>query len=241
MCNTSESTIGAVVGGPIGYMYGKGIEGARGAAEATERAAKEQQGLALSNAQMSPQQLALLDKQTSATLQNLDQQQQMLNSVDPALMELGHQTLAMLKGDKSIGAAGIYDKSRSEQETQLRAQLRQSLGAGYENTTSGQNALAQFQRQSSEGAYNAATSAIPTLASIYGQGLNNSMNYANQINNTYSNNTSAKVNAVNGTTSAVTGSAGSQYAGDIMMGNMAQGLISTGAQAGAKAYFGGKT
>lgn len=227
MCDTGKAFTGNVFQDVTGISAAKevmGINAASDAAAATEAAAKAQQERATNASQMSPQQLAILDKQTSATLQNLDQQQQLLATVDPALMELGKQTLAMLKGDTSVGAAGIYGKQRAEQETQLRNQLRSSLGSGYENTTAGQAALSNFQRQSSEGAYATATSNIPTLANIYGQGINNSMSSLGNINSAYQNSTNARVNAITGTGNGVIQSSGSQYAGDIATGQLIKGL-----------------
>lgn len=235
MCGT-PTIVGGAVGGPIGAMIGMGIEGAQGAASAAENAARNQQALAINASQMTPAQLALLDKQTEATLGNLRQQQDMLNSVNPALMELGHQTLAMLRGETTAGSS-LVASQRADQKAALEERLKQQYGTGYKDTTAGMQALNNFDRQSSESMYGMATSAVPTLAGIYGQGLNNSQNAMNNLQSVYGNNTGQRINAITGTANQVIQTSGSQFATDIMLGNIGQGV----AQAAISGAMGGMT
>lgn len=151
---------GAVtVGAAAGYF------GAQDSRHAAENAAIQQQEQAAANAagtrqmtgnmitnatqyaEMSPQEMNVLSKSYDAASQNVAQQQKLMASIDPALMEASKQALSILQGGQAASQAPIM-AMRNSQRAQLVQSLRAQHGPGAELTSLGQRALQQFDLQS---------------------------------------------------------------------------------------------
>jgi len=195
-----------------------------GMAQANEASANQQQGLAV-NAAQSPQELAALEMQNSAALQNLSRQQRLVESADPAMIEIGKQTLAMLRGDQTAGTVGVANKQRQAQRSQLEAQLRSQLGPGYANTSAGIAALNNFDSQSADllttTQQQAINNYLPTLASISGNGYTQSAGLLGNVAGGYANASGRLANAFAGTSNNVVQTSGGDYARQLGYANTA--------------------
>ncbi len=148
----------AVVGGAVSYMGAQSSANAAGNAARAQAAQAEANRAAimgesgqLSNqvnnlANATPQELNILGQSYNAASENLSKQQQLMASIDPALMEASKQALTLLQG----GHAAINDpmmQMRQQQRGQLLNQLRATYGPGAETTSAGQRALSQFDNE----------------------------------------------------------------------------------------------
>lgn len=153
-------TGGAVaVGGITSYL------GASKAADAAQQAAQAQAEQAAANraaimgiagktadaatklANSTPQELNILGQSYEAASTNLSQQQKLMASIDPALMEASKQALDIMRGGNAA-ANGPMMQMRQQQRAQLVNSLRAQFGPGAENTSIGQKQLQQFDMES---------------------------------------------------------------------------------------------
>ena len=233
--------LGALVGGPFGAAAGLQYSGAemtakaqQQAAEAQLQAAREQRAAALGAAQPTTQELAALGQQLDYQTQANARQQQLLNSIDPALMEAGKQALALLRGEESSTLAPL----RAERERQ-RAALANSLiaqnGAGALTSSAGIEALNRFDQQTAQtlSSQQQATlgSLLQTSASTRPdpyQATSANLNYLSALGNLQN----RQVNAINATN--ITPYAGAPFVGAALQGQnisaIGQGFNQTAAQ-----------
>ncbi len=118
--------------------------------------------------------------------------------------------------------------------------MTSQYGAGYKDTTAGQQALATMDRQASEGIYNQAQSGLTTLSGLYGNQSNVASNTAGNANAVYQNQIGNRLNAINGTSAAVINNSGSQFAGDIAFGQTLKDFAGMGMQAYGASQGGAK-
>lgn len=97
-------------------------------------------------AQASPQELNLLGRSYAAADQSLNQQQRLMESIDPSLMEASKQALQILRGGTAAAAQPIMNL-RNSQRSELVNSLRAQHGPGAEFTSVGQRALSNFDMQ----------------------------------------------------------------------------------------------
>lgn len=160
--------LGFVLGGPAGAAIGAGVLGSSGAnmdaANANQDIAMAQMQMAqqvlaqqqadrntaLGIAKPSPTELAMIQQQQimgynslSGQLTALKGQEQLLNSVDPALRSAGEQAYQLLQGKQAAAVAPLQEQL-GRQRTALESQLRSQLGSGYETSSAGMAALSRF-------------------------------------------------------------------------------------------------
>lgn len=157
--------IGKSIGKAWGDITGAsaGLEAAQASAAAAGQASMAQQaeakrqfdlinsqGLQLQNDVMgearrySVQELNALDQSVGLATRNIANQERLMASIDPTLMEASQQALKLLRGESASSLAPL----QSQQATQRQALVNQlrSQGIG-ENSSAGLNALARFDQQ----------------------------------------------------------------------------------------------
>lgn len=211
-----------------------GADALGSAASAQQQAARGQQKQALDLAKATPQEIANLEQLIAANTKDLERRQQLIDSADPALLEIGKQTLGMLRGDTEALGSSALNKNRAKQRTALENQLRQQLGPGYANTSAGIQALAEFDSQTADlteaNRLNVIGSYLPTLANISGTGIQPNVANAGTIGNLVGNIQNRQVGAATGTAGSVIDTAG---ADSVRQYQYAQALGQLGGQIGA--------
>lgn len=254
----SSGSFGQSLGDFIGDLTGtnRAADAAQAAAmaQAGQAQANRQQimgmvGTAQGYAQATPQELNVLGQTYDSMSKNLAQQQDLMNSIHPALMEASKQALALLEGGTAASTSGVM-QMRQQQRQQLISSLQSQYGPGAESTSIGQQALMQFDQgtqQMSMGMMNNLfgmassgapqgnlLSAVSGLQSVGGQ-------YGN-IQNRMLNTQFSGMNAIAGVNNQLLQTAGAPYAGDALRGQAQSALfnqlIGGGASIGA-AYAGG--
>lgn len=159
---------GFILGGPAGAAIGAGVLGSSGAsvdaANANQNIAMAQMQMAqqvlaqqqqdrqtaLGLAKPSMQELAMIQQQQQMGYQSLTGQltalkgqEQLLNSVDPALRSAGEQAYQLLQGKQAAAVAPLQEQL-SRQRAALQSNLRAQLGSGYETSSAGMAALSRF-------------------------------------------------------------------------------------------------
>lgn len=253
---------GAAIGA-VGNLISshKSAQAAGEAAAARERLSQQQrtEGLAYLSrvggqeisAAQSPQELASLGKALSQTDMQLQRQETLLNSVDPALMEAGKQALSLLRGEKAPSQAPM-DAQRASQRSSLVQRLREQFGPGAESSSIGQKALQQFDLdsnvQSSQNQQTTLSQLLGLSSQTHAQasqgqqfGIGNLGNIAGaygniaartagaygDVGNRYSNfSTGANANAFNAAGSASTKNVLQGQADAQLWGNITNGLVS---------------
>lgn len=215
----------AVVSGAASYMGGQqAASGAMGAANMQANAASLARNQAMGYANATPQELNILGQQYKAASQNLSQQQQLMSSIDPALMEASKQALAIMQGGTSAATQPMF-ALRNQQRQQLVASLQNQYGPGAESTSIGQQALQQFDMQTQ----NMQTGQLGNMMNMAetggGPGLNNAINSLSQVGSGYNAIQSRQVNAALGTQQNMVNTAGAPYVGQTLGG---QGMASLG-------------
>lgn len=151
----------SIVGGMIGKaVAGQSAADAAGkAAVAQEAEARYQQQRLEQAAEPNAQELAAIDKQIQTTDKALARQEQLLNAVDPALIEAGKQALSLIKGESS-GATAPLERARQRQREQLQNRLREQLGPGFETSSAGIEALGRFDQDTADSVQGAQQQAL---------------------------------------------------------------------------------
>ena len=200
--------------------------GAQGAAQDQLNQAQNNRGSAMSYASASPQELNLLGQQYTAANQNLQQQQQLMNSIDPALMEASKQALAIMQGGNAASTQPMF-ALRNQQRSQLVASLQNQYGPGAESTSIGQHALQNFDMQTQ----NMQTGQLGNLMGMassgaqVGAGVNQAISQLGNINQQYGNIQTRQLNASLGTGTQLYNSAGANNVASTLQG---QGMASLG-------------
>lgn len=100
-----------------------------------------------------PEELAAIQEQMNATKRamalqekQIAREEELINAIDPTIMEAATQAQKLLKGEKNTGQ-DIVARNREQQRTQLLNRLREQLGPGAESSTAGLQALNQFDAE----------------------------------------------------------------------------------------------
>lgn len=206
-----------------------GGQAAQGMTTAQFETAKQQQNLALDMASPSPEQIQNMQQQTDIAQANLTRQKAILDSADPAMMELGKQTLAMLQGNKQVGTNATMQRQIQQQRTQLQNKLQAQLGPGWQQTTAGQQAMSQFDANAASGLQvnqqNQINNNLGHLAPISANGLGQSAAMFGGINNQYQAQNALKAGIVKDTAGNIIKGAGANQTTDMgiagSLGNLA--------------------
>jgi len=142
---------------------------------------------ALQYAQATPQelqQMSVMTQQANNTYQQqlaaLEQDKQILASVDPAIRAAGEETLKLIQGEESRILAPLQ-RQRQLQREQLKSNLRQQLGSGYETSQAGFMALQQFDQQSNDMTLNAQQSTINSMLGLTSQAMASRTNISGRV------------------------------------------------------------
>ena len=225
-----------------------GMRGAKAQGDIANAQLAQQQadrGLALKYAEATPEELAQLNRGIALNEADIARKQKLLDSSDPALIEAGKQALGLLRGEDAKVLQPLRNQFDQQEQT-LRSKLQAQLGAGYENSTAGIQALEAFNQQKN----NALASAQnQSLGQLLGVAQNTSANYGTQANianagtlgQLFGDINKRKVSAINGT--PITG-AGAEFVGQLQGARANQQLINTGINAagtlaGMGAFTGG--
>lgn len=208
--------------GTVGNIVQADALGSAAAKQSQTAIAQQQKALDLAKA--TPQEIANLEQLISANTKDLERRQQLIDSADPALLEIGKQTLGMLRGDADVLGSSALNKNRAKQRTALENQLRQQLGPGYANTSAGIQALAEFDSASADltesNRLNVINSYLPTLANISSSGIQNNVANAGTIGNLAGNIQNRQVGAATGTAGNVINTSGADYVRQYQYGDV---------------------
>lgn len=228
----SAAQLGGSLLGTAASFVGADALGSLASKQSQEAISQQQQALDLAKA--TPQEIANLEQLIAANTKDLERRQQLIDSADPALLELGKQTLGMLRGDTEALGSSALAKNRAKQRTALENQLRQQLGPGYANTSAGIQALAEFDSQSADlteaNRLNVINSYLPTLSSISSTGIQPNVGNAGTIGNLAGNIQNRRVGAATGTAANVINTSGADY---VRQAQYANALGQLGGQVGA--------
>lgn len=233
---------GVIAAGAVVSAIGteKSAQAAGKAAKAQERAAKTQQEQAIEAAK-SPEEFAQLERAAAFQERQLGRQERLIESLDPAILEAATQATQLLRGEEAA-SLGPARQQRARQREQLLNQLRQQLGPGAETSSVGQQALQNFDQQTSTQLSGLQQQSLSQLFNI---GSFESGRGATALAGTlgvargFGQRAQRQTSAITGTGGAVTGAAGSQFVGEQIRGaGIASigGAITQGALAGG---FGG--
>lgn len=130
---------------------------------------------AMKLAEASPAELAALQKQAQINYDAIDQQlqqiqknQQLIDSADPALREAGLQSYQLMTGKEAQILAPIRQEQGRQRE-QLKSMLRERLGSDFETSSAGIEALSRFDAQAGLSLQSAQQQALATLLPMAGQ------------------------------------------------------------------------
>lgn len=235
----TTAAIGAatnLVGGII--SGGAAAEGAR----AEQRQAQADRNLAMQYAAPSPEELAQLNQMIEMNDKEIARKQELLDSADPALIEAGKQALQLMQGEEAKTLDPIR-RQREKDRERVVEMLRDRYGSGAEESTAGQQALAEFDAQTSAVL---AQEQDRTLGRFLGiaqgissQGLSQEIGQAGTIAGLFGNIRGRQVSAITGTPLAQYAGAGS--VGRAMFGRNLANLGSTAIQGATMgALYGGK-
>lgn len=186
-------------------------------------------------AKASPQELRAYEASLGSAEKQNTIDQQLVDAINPSVMEASKQVLGILRGDTSSGAMGPYAQQRDQQRQQVINQLRQKFGPGGETTSAGQKALrdfdlsanmqgAQLGQQQLGSLYNV-INGRPTMANsenmLNAAGGNFSM-LQNRMLNTSVNNGNALTAAMSGANAPILQSSGYANIGGQLMGRNQQ-------------------
>lgn len=184
------------------------ISGNSAMAAAQQRAADAQlaqqrsdRGQALNFVTPGPQELAQMQQAISLNSQDIARRQKLIDSADPALLEVGKQTLAMLQGKEAAGTTG-YNSQRARQKAQLQNTLAKQLGPDYANSSAGIQALSAFDSETANNAgvqqQNAINSYLGYLAPISMGGQQQGISNSSTLAQMYGNIGTRQANAITG-------------------------------------------
>jgi len=178
--------------GTLGLTAGmRGAKAAGDAANSQFAQQKDDRGVVRKYAEPTPDELKQINQSITLNQQDIDRKQKLLDSSDPALIEAGAQALQLLRGQDAKTLAPLRAQF-DQQESALRAKLSSQLGAGYENSTAGIQALQAFNLQKENALAGAQQNALGQLLGVaqntsanYGMqsNINNSQNLANLFGN----------------------------------------------------------
>ncbi len=235
--------VGTAVAGMV-----SSADSARKAARAKQKAAAAYQNhvdqvTAQAQGMITPAMMATHDQALHAQERQVVRQEQLAQSINPALIEQGHQLMQLMQGQ----SAPVLDNMKNQrglQRQQLVSQLKEQLGPGAETSSAGQQALQHFDAETSNQMSSAQQQYTQMFlqGSLQAPGAMNTFGNANAqlsgINAQDPNITKANLlmQSIGGGAPAaqsIIDSAGGQFAGQAAMG---QGMVGIGSgimQAGA--------
>jgi hypothetical protein len=190
-------------------------------------ARKELQGYTVSG-------LASLDNDIKNQEKNLSRQEQLIASLDPAIIEAAQQALKLMRGEESSTLAPMKQQ-RAMQRQKLLSQLREQLGPGAETSTMGQQAIMRFDSETSNLFAGAQQQALGNLGGVGAQFASQRPDMLREISGlsgfgqqkyglgvNMANFDLQRVNAMQGSQAAMLNSSGAQYTSDLMRGQFGQ-------------------
>ena len=146
------------MGGVIGEITGANKQAARAAGRAGRAAeqqsaanladAKESRAGAVSAATGSAEEIRQFEAGLKNQEANIGREEALLGSIDPTLIEASTQALKLLRGEESSTLDPVR-KNRERQRKQLLDSLREQFGPGAESSSAGQQALNNFDAETS--------------------------------------------------------------------------------------------
>lgn len=174
-------------------------------------------------------------------MQQIERDRRMLDSVDPSIKAAGEETLKLIRGEESRLLAPLQ-RQRDQGREQLKSNLRQQLGPGYEVSQAGRMALEQFDNQTYDLTRQAQQSTISSMLGLTVQAIASRPDLAGKIGsagalqtNTLSNALQGMGNIQNRVTNAAGGmqSTNAAYQNLINANNPTQSPVSAGLQGAA--------
>lgn len=175
----------------------------------------------------------------SQQMQQIERDRAMLDSVDPSIKAAGEETLKLIRGEESRLLAPLQ-RQREQGREQLKSNLRQQLGPGYEISQAGRMALEQFDNQTYDLTAQAQQSTINSMLGLTVQAIASRPNLAGRIgeagalqSNTLSNALQGMGNIQNRVTNAAGGMQATNAAYQNLIGSQqpTQSPFSAGVQA----------
>lgn len=264
MAAVTAAAVGVAAVGASLYGSEKQAQAARQAGQAQDAASQD--WLSYSNAQKNqalgayseyvPAQQAAVDKAMHAQQLNLERQQKLVESINPALLEAGQQMTKLLQGQSAPVLQNLKDQRQTQRQGLLDS-LRQQLGPGGETSQMGMNALRKFDADTANqlsGAQQSYLQQVSGLALGGGKTLSDSLGQATselaklgdqygQIGLNKANIIQGFSNSTNAARQSSVQNAGNSAAGDYLQGaaikDVAGGIGKLGGALGAIDWGGG--
>lgn len=191
-------------------------------------------------------QVKMFERGVALAEANIMRQENLLRTIDPALLETGNQLLAILKGGNNE-YTDMISRQRQEQKITLQNRLKEELGGGFASSSAGSRALNRFD----QGTVEARMQGLNTFGNLFSSLQNNQsgamssmfggMNSAGQLGTSVL----SGQNAISGRMiNALTGNPVAQYGGasqtaEYMASKNMQSLLTEGLKMAAKSQAGG--
>lgn len=189
--------------------------------------------------------IATMDKMNQAASYNLQRQQAILSSVDPAVMEMGKQTLAMLRGEKETGTNSLMRNQIAQNRQALQDKLQKQLGSGWATSTAGIQAMNQFDTQTADALQanqqNTIGQYMGFMSPFAQQGVQQSFGMYQNLGTMQDNIQKRQIGALEGFSSNIMNTEGTQYGGQKLLGQTisANAVPIGGSLGGLAGLFGG--
>lgn len=208
-----------------GYGAYKGADAQGKYAQAQEGQERADREAALKYAEATPEELANLNRMIQVNEADIARKEKLLASVDPAIIEAGRQALALLKGEKAASLDPL-SKEFDAGESKLREKLMAQLGAGYETSTAGIQALSAFNQKKDMTLADAQSKTLGQLLgvsqNVSAQGYSQNVAAGATLGQMLGNIQGRKINAITGNP---IDSAGSQFVGDMARARAGTGIF----------------
>lgn len=202
------------------------------AARAQTEEANYARRLALSYAAPTGAEIQQLQTASQLQAQNISRTNQLLESADPAMIELGKQTLSMLQGSSEVGSNKYLREDIADQRERLEQSLAKQFGSGYASSSLALQSLNDFDRRANSALQNANQAQINSnlgfISPISAIGQSNNIAGASSLAGLYGNIQGRLTSAALGTQALPYQSAGSNLVGQ---GILAGGLSAMGNKA----------
>lgn len=247
--------IGAAVSAGGAYMASEGARNASGAANRQsqiwlDQVQKSREQALQAYSEYSPAQQASLDKAMAAQTQDLARQQQLVNNINPALLDAGKQMQQLLQGQAAPVLQNLQNQRQLQRQNMLDT-LRQQMGPGAETSSLGQHEMMKFDSETSNilnGAQQSYLNEVSGLAlggnATLSQSIGSATNNLGKLADSYGQIGLNKANIITGTQAQMAapnqalintaGSAGqAQAMQGQMLGNLGSSLMQGAAMYGA--------
>jgi hypothetical protein len=148
--------LGLAAAGTAGSIFGanKAAGAAQDAATASKSAADAYQARVFQQRRealdaynsYSPAQASAIEKGLATQERNVQRQETLVNSIDPALVEAGKQMHSLLMGQAAPVLNNLKDQRQTQRQNLLDT-IRQQYGPGYETSSAGLNAMQKFDAE----------------------------------------------------------------------------------------------